>query len=173
MINYMRQPQHMQDGLIYLSKNFLNRKTSVGLEIGSYAGESTRIFLDNFNGTIHCVDPWNPTYYSGDQLIHAEREFDELLSGGRIVKHKMTSNEAFKHFEDLDIKFDWIYIDGNHRYEFVKSDIESALKLLKPKGILCGHDYGYIKAPGVKQAVHELLNYPDAVYCDTSWIKFI
>ncbi len=37
-------------------------------------------------------------------------------------------------------QFDLIFIDGNHAYRQVKSDIENALLLVRDGGILCGDD---------------------------------
>jgi len=37
--------------------------------------------------------------------------------------------------------FDFVYIDGNHDYECVKSDIKTWLPKVKPGGVLGGHDF--------------------------------
>ena len=50
---------------------------------------------------------------------------------------------------------DFIYIDGNHDYEFVKKDIELYWKLLKPNGIIAGHDFNLYP---VAKAVVEFCN---------------
>ena len=49
------------------------------------------------------------------------------------------SAEAMLDFEDNSI--DWIYIDGNHSYEFVKEDLNGWWPKLKSGGYLCGDDY--------------------------------
>ena len=38
--------------------------------------------------------------------------------------------------------FDWIYIDGNHTYEYVKQDLEGYRPKVKPGGYMAGDDYG-------------------------------
>jgi len=65
-----------------------------------------------------------------------------------------------------DKYFDAIYIDGDHRYEGVKRDIEASLPKLKQGGVLVFNDYA-VWSPasmfhcGVARAVHELcLNEP-------------
>lgn len=50
---------------------------------------------------------------------------------------------------------DLVFIDGDHHYEQVQKDIRLWLPHIKPGGILCGHDYGFEKWPGVKQAFDE------------------
>lgn len=65
---------------------------------------------------------------------------------------------------DRKYKFDLICIDGDHRYEYVKRDIENAKQLLNPKGVIIVDDYYHKKNDdgsadqyGVKRAVDELL----------------
>ena len=39
-----------------------------------------------------------------------------------------------------DNYFDWVYIDGNHLYEFVKKDVELSFQKVKPGGVIAGDD---------------------------------
>jgi len=68
-----------------------------------------------------------------------------LLAGG-------DSFDRAKDFEDESI--DFIFIDANHTYEFVKKDIAAYLPKMKKGGIMAGHDYNLCH-PGVIQAVNE------------------
>jgi len=36
---------------------------------------------------------------------------------------------------------DFVYIDGNHLYKYVKEDIKNYWKILKKRGVLSGHDF--------------------------------
>lgn len=49
--------------------------------------------------------------------------------------------------------FDMVFIDGDHTYEAVKNDIANYVGVLKPGGILSGHDLTVF--PGVDNAVLE------------------
>lgn len=40
-----------------------------------------------------------------------------------------------------DESLDYVYIDGNHAYDYVKLDLETWYPKLKKGGILAGHDY--------------------------------
>jgi predicted O-methyltransferase YrrM len=54
--------------------------------------------------------------------------------------------------EDIDRELDYVFVDGNHEYEYVKSDIENYYPLLKEGGILAGDDANWT---GVAHAVTE------------------
>lgn len=56
-----------------------------------------------------------------------------------------------------DAYFDFVYVDGNHLYEFVRRDLELFLPKMRRDGILAGDDYsvrGWWEW-GVKRAVDE------------------
>jgi hypothetical protein len=55
---------------------------------------------------------------------------------------------------------DWAYIDGDHRYEAVLSDLELVHRKLKPGGLAAGDDYTNVTAwwkDGVPKAVNEAI----------------
>jgi len=51
-------------------------------------------------------------------------------------RNKLLFSENFD-----DILFDFIFIDGGHSIDNVKSDIENSIKYVKENGIIAGHDY--------------------------------
>lgn len=169
----MRAHSHrMMDGIRDLC-HFLPSGAVVA-EVGSYAGESAALLMESKRiATLHCIDPWLPEYYSGRQLISAEKQFDSVAAAHpRIVKHKAFSSEILTQFIADGVMLDMIYIDGNHSYEFVRADILLALQVVRPEGIIAGHDYKFHKSPGVERAVKELLGFPDVRFADYSWLKW-
>lgn len=132
-------------------------------EVGCFQGESATLFLDSGKiKRLYAIDTWKWGIY-----ILAEQAFDRNMVGrNEVVKLKMDLNQAFASLPVLD----FIYIDGNHRYPFVKRDIENAKKLVKKGGIIAGHDYYQHRVCHVKQAVDEIFGKPDKVYKDLSWI---
>jgi predicted O-methyltransferase YrrM len=59
--------------------------------------------------------------------------------------------------------FDWsphfgraglVFVDGSHAYDYARKDSETAMRLVKPGGVVLWHDYGVW--PGVTQALEEL-----------------
>jgi cephalosporin hydroxylase len=57
-----------------------------------------------------------------------------------VIVHHSAAAEAAAEFADE--YFDWIYIDGNHQYEFVLLDLESYYPKVKAGGSIVGDDYG-------------------------------
>lgn len=59
------------------------------------------------------------------------------------IKH-LTGNSLDFDFEGLDKKFDLIFIDGNHHFDYVKNDTEKVFKhLVHENSIIVWHDYAY------------------------------
>jgi hypothetical protein len=57
----------------------------------------------------------------------------------RGIMIRATSKDASNIFEDNSL--DFIYIDANHAYDFVKEDIRIWFPKLRKGGIFSGHDY--------------------------------
>ena len=142
------------------------------LEVGSYAGESAKIFLDS--GKIKClyaVDIWSDNLgvfekiQSGHNFNLVEKSFDDNTKNFNVKKFKMDLDSAMDKIPVVD----FAYIDANHDYDFVKSDILNCLKLLKKDGIIAGHDY-VKESPGVIKSVNEIFGKPENVFSDGSWL---
>jgi len=163
MIEQMRNGI-MADGLIDLISDLPANLTM--LEIGCWQGESAEMFWKS--GKIvkmYAVDPW----IYGQRGIDAEKEFDRKMTGLDVIKLKMTMPEAIKYIESVN----FVYIDGDHNYEWVRKDIIGSLQVLQRPGIIAGHDYSAKYNTMVIRAVDEILGKPDKTYRDTSWLKYI
>lgn len=70
-------------------------------------------------------------------------------------------------------ELDMIFIDGDHSYEGVKSDILSWTPFLKHGGFILFHDYDEPTSPGVCRAVNELIRdsgqYKDFFYAQETY----
>lgn len=132
------------------------------LEIGVWYGEgSTKIWLDALieKSSITLIDFWKPyasnrdkqdsafDYQKMDNLTHEAfintinvvREY-EAKKDLNITIIRGSSKDYLKNFTSNT--FDFIYIDGNHQYDSVKSDIVNAKRIVNQKfGIICGDDY--------------------------------
>lgn len=135
------------------------------VEIGSYFGYST-IFLAYGNKLkgremVVAVDPHygNPEHKIDDLNFNSYAQFTKNIKtfrlDGWIDVKVMTSEEASKNWKDEPIRFLWI--DGNHEYEFVKLDYESWEPFLVQGGILAFHDANLSKGwPGPQRLVKEI-----------------
>jgi len=133
----------------YFSSNafyFYNllKKLSKGfkyLEIGSYEGNSALYVATNFpHSNITCVDLWEGVEeYKGKNFSIIEKNFDLNLKGlSNIKKIKSTSDDFFIKNK---IMYDFIYIDGNHKFDYVLRDCGNAWKFLNESGFLVCDDY--------------------------------
>lgn len=124
----------------------------VGVEIGVYRGTSSTVFLDRC-AFMHFIDPCvNYDENPDKDWFCPEEAFLELLRPyeGRFNFIKGFSADVSDQIPEVD----YIFVDANHEYEFVKKDVELYWPKVRPGGFLCGHDYsgGH---PGVTAAVDE------------------
>jgi predicted O-methyltransferase YrrM len=111
------------------------------LEIGSYEGNSALYVAINFpNSNVTCVDLWQDVEeYKGKNFNIIENNFDLNLKGlSNINKIKSTSDDFFVKNKTI---YDFIYIDGNHKFDYVLRDCENAWKFLNDDGFLVCDDY--------------------------------
>lgn len=162
----------------------------VMVEVGCYAGESTLMFVkSNKIKHLYAIDPWcndrnslwctniqkTPLTQKKKKIVDrvfgnmewAEQSFDVRMGPYKnVTKLKMTLEQAMPHLPELD----FVYIDGDHSYEAVLKDIMNSKKIIKPSGIIAGHDYNK-NCLGVVKAVNESFEKSDLVfYRDSSWL---
>ena len=162
-----------QDFISHL-KDTQNLSEFIIVEIGSYTGQSTMMFADEAKLVIS-VDPYMNDYDDKDDACHAAdiptevyQKFLENTASYKNISHiKMTSDDAIKVLGNL--KVDLVYIDGVHTYEQVKKDIKNYRNIIKPGGLLCGHDY-CPAFQGVMDAIDEALGKPNLTFVDNTWL---
>ena len=66
---------------------------------------------------------------------------------------KGNSNQILKQI-NLD-KFDYVFLDGGHKYETVKNDLHCLSQIIKRNGTVICDDYNLSYAPGIKKAIDE------------------
>ena len=79
-----------------------------------------------------------------------------------ITMIRRSSNDLFV----ADNFFDLVLIDGSHYYHDVRRDIEFALRILKPGGIICGDDLERLPSADLAAVAkhhldQDLVSYPD------------
>jgi SAM-dependent methyltransferase len=130
---------------------------TAGAELGAHAGKFTEQMLAAFPRLLlFAVDTWAVTPgYEHYDFPDIRRAFVRRTGKfGKRVKplHMDTVSAAL---EVKDASLDFVFIDADHSYAGVAADIDAWRYKVKPGGILCGHDYGHPRFPGVKQAVDE------------------
>lgn len=167
-----------------LANWIINRKIKVFCEIGVYKGKNLRNVLRGPASSII------REYWAIDRWIHVEEywpgktqeDWEGLYRGAvkylpwfhqlRIIR--MESVDAARFF--WDGYFDFVYIDGDHRKEFVLQDINAWLPKVRKGGIIAGHDYldRIRKNHQVKLAVNEFFGEENIIKERCSvWIKEI
>ncbi|MEM7240846.1 MAG: class I SAM-dependent methyltransferase [Pseudomonadota bacterium] len=148
-------------------------KGGVGVEIGVFLGHFSKLALKHFKPVeFHLVDPWDKLYpenypnwgaytFFGRLPAKVAREFSEEFAQNEADCVRIFHGYSYEFYETIpDRSLDWIYIDGNHRYENVIRDLRGAFPKMKPDGVVIGDDYwenGSEKGHGVNLALDELL----------------
>jgi predicted O-methyltransferase YrrM len=124
-----------------LAKYFKELGFTVGAEVGVLRGDYSAILCEaNPELKLFCIDSWG----------YGEKKRREYhLQAYEIAKKKLApyhttilyklSMEAVLDFDDESL--DFVYIDANHRPDFVREDIREWTKKVKKGGIVSGHDY--------------------------------
>lgn len=138
------------------------KKELTGVEIGVWRGDNAVDVLTKLDiKMLHLVDPYVPYQDTGNYFMNGNNEAEETKNKARdklepfdklnrIKWYYETSLEAAKHFNNETI--DFVYIDGNHQYEYVRDDINAWTDKVKLGGLVSGHDYNLAE---VKSAVVE------------------
>lgn len=132
-----------------LAKLFAELKFKVGAEVGVERGRySLQIYQANPGVKLYCIDCWQvysdcPDY---SELYNGQRKLDRwynqaknLLTPYNCELIKKYSLDAVRDFELVSL--DFVYIDANHSFDYVMSDIIEWSRRVRPGGIVSGHDY--------------------------------
>jgi len=147
--------KYMHPMMLFIRDNHNNNL--VGVEIGVREGYNAENMLLSLSiKKLFLVDPYleYPLRCQKDQgymygyMIKNIGKYKE-----RVEIIKMLSSAAVRYIPD---DLDFVFIDGNHDYDFVKKDIELYYPKVKDGGVFGGHDYCY-GYPGVIEAVDEFI----------------
>jgi len=130
---------------------YLNARGLVGVavEVGVFAGKFSRTLLRTWRGRrLYLVDPWShqrdylDSWNAADSVherrfLLARRRLAEF--GDRVVFMRMRSEGAVVNFSDGAL--DLVYLDANHAYQYVISDLTAWFPKVREGGLVAGHDY--------------------------------
>lgn len=128
-----------------------------GAEIGVWKGHFSANLLERLRPEkLYLIDPWviqasedyDGAWYHSDRMtqsdmdaVHASvcQRFADAISRGQIEVCRKQSVESAADFEDESL--DWVYIDGDHRYDAVLADLEAWYRVVKPGGMIAVDDF--------------------------------
>ena len=130
----------------------------IGAEIGVFRGRHAFHILNNISiRNLYLIDPYESYEEFGSKGMYDEL-LDAKIEAGFALREFDNISWIYKNSSDavklVPNNLDFVYIDGNHEYNFVKEDIENYYPKLKVGGVLGGHD---ITIPDVAKAVCELV----------------
>lgn len=115
-----------------------------GAEIGVHEGSYSRWLVRQIKGLkLYGIDLWDsyPGYkdFQKHNLHEAKQKAIDNVKGYDVEFIQDWSDKAADQFEDGSL--DFVFIDGNHQFEWVVADIAKWSKKVRPGGIVYGHDY--------------------------------
>lgn len=167
------------------AKEIFGNKEVIVIEIGVYRGEHAISIIKELNvKKIYLIDLYKP-YRQKDYDFEKDtnnslgKNKEELIMA-RIKAHslfdklpntKFIEEDSLEAITKIKEKVDFIYIDGNHDYLFVKRELEKYFPILNSGGIISGHDAHLIY---VMKAVSEFAfkNNLHLSVRDSDWIIF-
>jgi predicted O-methyltransferase YrrM len=130
-------------------------KPLVGVEIGTgYGKNALNLLKELCIDRLYCVDPFLP-YFDGEDkpqtayLSRANYTQKILAEHDNVSFIRKCSSDAYK---ELPKELDFVYVDGNHNYEYVLADLHNYLPLVHEKGVIAGHDIDWVS---VRRAVED------------------
>jgi predicted O-methyltransferase YrrM len=138
---------------------------TVVVEVGSWVGR-TAIAMADAGALVYCVDTWEGSDDPADdtqgvvgRLGGPRRVFEAFARnvGDRLMRSVFPCRGPSTLWAGVwPAKVDLVFIDGDHREEAVRADIQAWFRHVRPGGVLAGHDLGVY--PGVEPAVRGLLS---------------
>ena len=127
-------------------------KHAVCAEIGVWRGEFSREILERTSPKeLHLIDPWAfqpqfPKRWYGGRIAKSQRDMDSIHDGvaaafkahPEVVIHRGPSAEVLPEFPEA--YFDWTYVDGDHEFDGVMTDLELSRQKVRKGGFIVGDD---------------------------------
>lgn len=140
-------------------------------EVGVLFGENADNLLREWNGYgLFLIDPFDLDKCGEYVDATRDNDFGEALARCTAALSKyplrtilINENSNVAHQLLSGVQLDCVYLDGNHHEPQISKDLENYWSLVKPGGLLCGHDYFNQEIPGiyrceVKAAVDRFLS---------------
>ena len=151
-----------------------DQKNLTGVEIGASYGMNAISMLKNLDiAKLYLVDPYEVydelEKVRGTQIQEFHDDTYRLMVEN--LRPYMNRVEIIKEYSEnaadkIENELDFVYIDGNHSYEYVKKDLELYYPKVKKGGLVAGHDYNepeFVNDDGSKKTECEINHVRKAV----------
>lgn len=125
-------------------KNNLNKKEIHGLQIGGYLGVMHAFMVHNLiklnpKNTLATIDPnINTIPHNYYNITHKALSNFNLIKNSLLILGRSETTHTF--FRKNNIKFDFLFIDGDHNYRHAKNDFVLYENLISKKGLILFDD---------------------------------
>ena len=130
-------------------------------EVGVWKGETSEKILLKNPTVLHLIDPWASTDRPNRMYHIDQAEMDDIYESVQakfedrenVIIHRKPSDQV-SFAKDY---FDWVYIDGQHRYNEVMFDLKRFYSSVKNGGWITGDDLSWKDHDdkGITQAVKD------------------
>jgi len=115
-------------------------KNSICAEVGVFMGDFSKEILKIIKPKkLHLIDPWAYPGYEKKYKYVANR-FKSEIASGQVSIERGTAHDVVNKFPDN--YFDWVYLDGGHRYDLLTQQFVEYFPKIKKGGYFTGDDYG-------------------------------
>lgn len=146
-----------------------NRQHDIKIvDVGCWTGQSTCVLAnlaEMYGGKVFAIDwfkgseatnlEWAGKYYNIRGIL--ENNLRQFSFYDKVEIIDAPSTQAVTRFDDNSL--DVVFLDADHRYKWIKEDIERWIPKVKPGGILCGHDCEVVLSEGVESLMKVYKDY--------------
>ena len=126
-----------------------------GVEVGVMKGGNAKYILDMFPSLekLYLVDCWHLDDYeiSGEKYPRASEKENYYITQAVLEPYKnrvvFVPNISRNAVDKVNEELDFVYIDANHAYEWVKEDFTLWYPKVRKGGIIGGHDFHNVSGP--------------------------
>jgi hypothetical protein len=136
-------------------------RNSVCAEIGVWKGDFSREIVKRTSPKmLHLIDPWRfqpefPERKYGGNYAKEQEDMDRIFEAVKVrfegvpnvSIHRAFSDAALTEFPDGH--FDWLYLDGNHVFEYILRDLKIGFGKVRSGGFVSGDDYTWGRKCGL------------------------